>query len=120
MSARWTTLVIDADEPGVLARFWAQVLDWQIHPADPDDGSIVVAHPESTAPMLLFLPAPEAKKVKNRAHIDVNPRGDQHAELERLLGIGARTIDIGQGVVPWVVLADPEDNEFCLLQRPVG
>jgi hypothetical protein len=62
----------------------------------------------------------EAKTVKNRVHIDVNPSGcDQAEELERLLGLGARPVDVGQGDVPWVVLADPEDNEFCLLGRRV-
>jgi len=54
----------------------------------------------------------------NRVHIDVNPHGcDQAEELERLLSIGAVRVDIGQGETPWVVLADPEGNEFCLLGR---
>jgi glyoxalase superfamily protein len=66
------------------------------------------------------VPVPEAKTVKNRVHIDVNPTGvDQAEELERLLSLGATRVDIGQGDVPWVVLADPEGNEFCLLARRI-
>ncbi|MDY7101462.1 MAG: VOC family protein [Actinomycetota bacterium] len=120
MGARWTTLVIDAVEPHVLARFWAEVLEWQIHPPDPEYGSIGVSRPDGDGPMLQFLPSSEPKRDKNRLHLDLNPCDEQHDELERLLGLGARTIDIGQGPNRWVVLADPEDNEFCLRQRPVG
>ena len=56
------------------------------------------------------------KPQKNRLHIDLNP-DDQYAEVVRLLALGARRADIGQGEVSWVVLADPEDNEFCVLRR---
>jgi hypothetical protein len=64
---------------------------------------------------------PEPKTIKNRVHIDVNPvGGDQAQELQRLLGLGARQVDVGQGEdKTWVVLADPEGNEFCLLRRRV-
>jgi hypothetical protein len=66
------------------------------------------------------VPVPEKKTVKNRLHIDVNPSGcEQAQELRRLLDLGAREIDVGQTDVPWVVLADPEGNEFCLLARRV-
>ena len=76
--------------------------------------------PTAPAPLLVFLPVPEPKQGKNRLHIDVNPSGcDQDEELERLLALGARRVDIGQRDVPWVVLADPEGNEFCLLHRRV-
>ncbi|HEX2770986.1 MAG TPA: VOC family protein, partial [Micromonosporaceae bacterium] len=54
------------------------------------------------------------KKVKNRLHIDLRPE-DQEAEVERLVDMGARHVDIGQRNVGWVVLADPEGNEFCVL-----
>jgi hypothetical protein len=58
--------------------------------------------------------------VKNRIHLDVTPAGaDQAEELERLLALGARRVDIGQGETPWVILADPEGNEFCLLSPHV-
>ena len=70
------------------------------------------------APDLLFLRVPEPKTVKNRLHIDLRP-DDQAAEVARLERLGARRVDVGQGAdVSWVVLADPEGNEFCVL-RPL-
>ncbi len=71
-----------------------------------------------TAPTVIFIRVPEPKTVKNRLHIDVSPidRG-QDEEVERLLALGARRVDIGQGEQSWVVLADPEGNEFCVLRR---
>ena len=65
-------------------------------------------------PGLLFGPVPEKKTIKNRLHLDFRP-DDQAAEVDRLLALGARRVDIGQGEQPWVVLADPEGNEFCVL-----
>jgi hypothetical protein len=62
----------------------------------------------------LFLNVPESKSVKNRLHLDVVP-DDQATEVERLLSLGAQRADIGQGEQTWVVLADPEGNEFCVL-----
>lgn len=118
MAARLTCLVIDANDPAGLARFWADVLGWDLHDVDPDDGSVVVSDPQHHAPILLFEPVPEAKAGKNRLHLDVNPLGcDQDEELERLQALGARAVDIGQGDVSWVVLADPEGNELCLLRK---
>jgi hypothetical protein len=66
-------------------------------------------------PTLVFVRVPEGKAVKNRLHLDVRPTGPYEEELQRLLGLGATRADVGQGSVPWVVLADPEGNEFCLL-----
>jgi hypothetical protein len=65
---------------------------------------------------------PEEKTVKNRLHIDVSPSGsDQNAEVERVLALGATRADVGQGRdVSWVVLADPEGNEFCILRGEVS
>ena len=73
------------------------------------------------APTLVFVPVPEDKSVKNRIHIDVNPtETDQSNELRRLIRLGARRVDVGQSQdVTWIVLADVEDNEFCLLRRRV-
>ena len=68
----------------------------------------------------MFIKVPERKTVKNRVHLDVNAVGvDQSTELERLLALGARRVDIGQGEQPWIVLADPEGNEFCLLSGTI-
>ena len=73
--------------------------------------------PRPDAPALLFLRVPERKVVKNRLHIDVNPVNcDQQQEVERILALGARHVDVGQGEQTWVVLADPEGNEFCVLR----
>ena len=119
MANRWEQIVVDAEDPARLARWWAEALGYQIVHEAPDEVEIR-RHPDEM-PGLLFTPVPEAKTVKNRLHIDVNPVGcDQEQEVARLLGLGARRIDIGQGEQTWVVLADPEGNEFCVLQSRVG
>jgi hypothetical protein len=64
---------------------------------------------------VIFLKVPDDKVVKNRLHFDLRP-DDQQAEVSRVLGLGATHVDIGQGDVTWVVLADPEGNEFCILR----
>ena len=72
--------------------------------------------PDPAIPLIVFVPVPEGKSVKNRLHIDVSPTdGTRDQEVERLLAIGATRADIGQGDVDWVVLRDPEGNEFCVL-----
>ncbi|HKT04058.1 MAG TPA: VOC family protein [Rugosimonospora sp.] len=114
MASRWYTAVIDASDPARLARWWAAVLDYRIIYESPDE--VVIARDENTYPGLVFVPVPEAKTVKNRLHIDLNP-DDQDAEVERLIDMGARRVDVGQGEkATWVVLGDPEGNEFCVLR----
>jgi hypothetical protein len=108
------TLGIDCAEPAALARFWAEVLDYQVHPSD-DPGEIMVSPKTGTGTHLGFFKVPEGKSVKNRLHLDLRPE-DQAAEVERLIGLGARKVDIGQGEQTWVVMADPEGNEFCVLR----
>ena len=72
---------------------------------------------DGVAPDLLFLRADAEKAGKNRLHLDLRPQ-DQAAEVARLEGLGARPVDIGQGdQVSWVVLADPDGNEFCVLRE---
>jgi hypothetical protein len=119
VSCRFTELIIDAEDPHALAVFWRQVLGYEER--DRDENAVEIAGPPGTGPSLVFLRVPERKSVKNRLHIDVNATDrDQVAELERLLSLGARPVDIGQGDdVSWHVLADPEGNEFCLLGRRV-
>jgi predicted enzyme related to lactoylglutathione lyase len=121
MAAQLTEIIIDAADPRALARFWGDVLGWPV--VDDDRGlSWISASGDHTArPMVVFVPVPEPKTVKNRVHLDVNPAGvDQAEELERLLALGATRADVGQSDdVPWIVLADPEGNEFCLLGRRV-
>jgi len=109
-------LAMDALDPLAQARWWQGVLGGTVDDADGDE---VALRPESGLPELLFLRVPEAKTAKNRLHLDVRPPdgSDQATELERLLGHGARRVDVGQGPdVTWVVLADPEGNELCLLR----
>jgi predicted enzyme related to lactoylglutathione lyase len=114
MASRWYSVVVDASDPARLARWWAEVLDYRIFFETADE--VVIARDEQTYPGLVFVPVPEQKAGKNRLHIDLNP-DDQDAEVERLIDMGARRVDVGQGEkATWVVLADPEGNEFCVLR----
>lgn len=115
MTSRFTELCVDCRDPGRLAEFWCAVLGWRVNETEP--GLVEIAGDEP-GPTIVFAQVPEPKTVKNRIHVDVNPRDrDQEEEVERILGLGARRVDVGQGDdVSWVVLADPEDNEFCVLR----
>lgn len=119
MSLRWDSIVVDCTDPGPLARWWAELLGWRITFEEPDE--VVLEPPEGSpedghTPALLFTPVPEAKTIKNRLHIDLRP-DDHSAEVARAESLGARRVDVGQtGEESWVVLADPEGNEFCILR----
>jgi hypothetical protein len=119
VAARFTELIVDAADPRALAGWWAEVLGWRV--TDADDEGAEIADPGGALPTIVFVPVAEPKARKNRLHIDVSPVGcDQNEELQRLLSLGATPADVGQGDdVSWVVLADPEGNELCLLRRPV-
>ncbi|MGH7640303.1 MAG: VOC family protein [Candidatus Dormibacteria bacterium] len=118
MGSRFHSVVVDCHDPAAQARFWAKVLDYSIVYEETDE--VVAARDDDTYPALVFVPVPEEKTVKNRLHIDLAP-GDRDEEVERLLGLGARRVDVGQGKeVTWVVLADPEGNEFCVLSAREG
>lgn len=127
MTIRIAVISIDAIDTGLVAEFWAAALGWDAWP-DPNGGGISLAPPglssESGADgfSIDIWPVPEAKSGKNRLHFDVRADGrTQAAEVTRLLGLGATRVDVGQGPdVSWVVLADPEGNEFCVLQRSVA
>jgi hypothetical protein len=94
-----------------LGHWWAEVLGWPSEVTE--DGDVQLTPPDG-GPVWLFLGVPEGKAVKNRLHFDFKP-DDQGAEVARLVELGARHVDIGQGEQTWVVLADPEGNEFCVL-----
>jgi len=111
MSLRFDTLVIDARDPATLARWWAELLGGRIEEEDDDE----VAVATDGYPVLLFVTVPDEKVVKNRLHIDLRP-DDRDAEVARAEAMGATRVDIGQGDETWVVLADPEGNEFCILR----
>jgi hypothetical protein len=118
MGSRFTELIVDAADPRAIARFWEQVLGWVRTVDEPDE--VEIAPPGGAKPTIVFVPVPEAKTVKNRLHIDVNPVGcTRDEEVDRLLALGARRVDVGQGDHTWVVLADPEGNEFCVLGTTV-
>ena len=112
-------VVIDAVEPEVVADFWCRVLGWEIVEREAD--LIGIGPADGTWPRIDIAAVPEAKPGKNRLHLDLRAEGvSTEAELERLEALGARRVDVGQGPeVSWVVLADPEGNEFCLLSRAV-
>jgi catechol-2,3-dioxygenase len=116
MPVRLHHIVIDArDLPG-LARFWTQALGWHI--LSEREREIVIGA-DDTAPVgICFMPVTEPKTVKNRVHLDLTASaGERDGEIERLLALGARRVDIGQsGAESWTVLADPEGNEFCVIR----
>lgn len=128
MSIRWYSVVIDCRDVAAQSRWWATALDWRVIYKAASEVVLVPPHVLDAAedipwlergPGLIFVPVPEGKSVKNRLHIDLAPSPDagQEAEVRRLEALGARRIDIGQDPdkVGWVVMADPEDNEFCVL-----
>jgi hypothetical protein len=115
---RWQCICVDSTDPRRIAGFLQEALGWR-RTHDGDD-EVVLEPPEGSpedgvSPDLLFLKVPEAKTVKNRLHIDLRPV-DQDVEVARLEGLGATRVDIGQGDQTWVVLADPDGNEFCVLR----
>jgi len=121
MGLRIETVTIDAVNPAALADFWSAALGWGQR--IDEDGDIWiepdVSHPEfNRSRPLLITRVPEAKQGKNRFHLDLVP-DDHEREVERLEALGATRPSIGQiGVESWVVLADPEGNEFCVLDEP--
>ncbi len=123
MVLRWQSLVVDCEDPGTLARWWADLLGWRITHEDPEE--TVIEPPEGSAedgasPDILFGRLPEAKQVKNRLHLDLRP-DDHAAEVARAESMGARRVDVGQSADDtWVVFADPEGNEFCILRALPG
>jgi predicted enzyme related to lactoylglutathione lyase len=116
MTSTLTEVLIDCADADALAAFWCAVLDWKIIDQDQDALEIAPHEDRDGGVTIVFLKVPEPKTIKNRVHLDVKANdGDQDAEVERLIALGASRVDIGQGDVSWVVLADPEGNEFCVL-----
>jgi catechol 2,3-dioxygenase-like lactoylglutathione lyase family enzyme len=120
---RWQCVCVDSTDPAASATFWERALGWR---RTHEDDEVTVLEPpagspeDGVAPDLLFVRVPEDKAGKNRLHLDLRPQ-DQAAEVARLEGLGARRIDIGQRDTSWVVMADPDGNEFCVLRAlPTG
>jgi hypothetical protein len=112
VSLEWEQTIVAAKDPILLGRWWQEALRWVVVDDGPDVFEIRPA--PDRLPGLLFVPVPEAKTVKNRLHLDFRP-DNRDLEVDRLLALGASRADIGQGEPPWVVLTDPEGNEFCVL-----
>jgi predicted enzyme related to lactoylglutathione lyase len=113
-------IVIDAHDLSLLAGFWTQVLGWAV--LSERDREIVIGPDQHASIGICFMPVTDQKVAKNRVHLDLNPGADagpaeREAEIERIVALGARRVDIGQtGDESWTVLADPEGNEFCVLR----
>lgn len=116
MAAKFSELVIDSTDPQPIARWWAEVLGYRV--TESDDHLVEISGPPGSGPTIAFAKVPESKSVKNRLHIDISPTDrDQDAELERLLRLEAKRADVGQDKdASWIVLTDPDGNEFCLLR----
>ena len=123
MTSKLTEVAIDCADPAALAQFWCAVLDYVVQ--GEEDGLVTIGSPQvpegrgrsgPVPPTLTVARVPEGKTVKNRLHLDVNPTDvEQEEEVRRLLGLGARLADLGQGDQSWVVMTDPAGNEFCVL-----
>ena len=112
MSLEWEQTVVDARDPATLGRWWRDALRWVAVNEDPEEFEIRPS--ADRLPGLLFVRVHDSKVNKNRLHLDFRP-DDRDAEVARLLSLGATSADVGQGEQSWVVLADPEGNEFCVL-----
>jgi predicted enzyme related to lactoylglutathione lyase len=122
MSLGLETISIDAHDPERIAKFWGEVLDYSTTYDSKDDSEsnepervIELTPKDGSTTTILIIEVHDEKKTKNRVHFDLRP-DDQAAEVARVEALGARRVDIGQGDVSWVVLADPEGNEFCILR----
>jgi catechol 2,3-dioxygenase-like lactoylglutathione lyase family enzyme len=118
MNIRIQCLCVDSAHPSKSADFWEAALGWRR--THDTDNEVVLEPPagspeDGVSPDLLFLKVAEPKMVKNRLHLDLRP-ADQAAEVARLEALGARRVDIGQGDVSWVVMTDPDGNEFDVLR----
>jgi len=96
-------------------RFWGKVIEWPV--VYDQDGDVAIRAPDGRGPFITFGPPGVATSGTGRLHLDLAPDADdeQATEVDRLIALGARRIDIGQGAAPWVVLADPDGNEFRVL-----
>jgi catechol 2,3-dioxygenase-like lactoylglutathione lyase family enzyme len=116
VTVRIGDIVIDCTNPQLAAEFWCAALGYRT--TESDETGVAVAG-DSSAPTLLFLATHDPKRDKNRVHFDVCPTEGttREDEVARLESLGARRIDIGQTAGSWVVMADPDGNEFCVMNR---
>jgi catechol 2,3-dioxygenase-like lactoylglutathione lyase family enzyme len=117
MVSRIGEIVVDCADPEASAAFWCAALGYRVTDRD-ETGVAIAGHP--TAPTILLLHARDPKRDKTPVHFDLCPTGtDQAAEVDRLVALGARPVDIGQTDVSWVVLADPSGIEFCVMRTTI-
>lgn len=114
MTLEWEQVIVHSLNPMALGRWWAGALGWTVVHSSHDEFEIRTE--PDRLPGVDFVRIDEPKMGKSRLHLDFRP-DDQDAEVARLVAHGARRVDIGQGEQSWVVLADPEGNEFCVLGR---
>jgi hypothetical protein len=128
MTSRLAECVVDCADPSALSRFWAAALGYEvldesadlveIGPGGRTDEQLVADFRSGPAvPSLIFIRVPEPKTVKNRLHLDLSPiDSDRDSEVSRLEDLGARLTDLSPAGSSWVVMTDPEGNEFCVLR----
>ncbi len=112
MTLEWEQVVVHSVDPKTLGQWWSEALGWVVVHSSAEEFEIRPA--PDRLPGLDFVKLEETGKAKSRLHLDFRP-DDQDAEVTRLMALGAQRVDIGQGDSSWVVLADPEGNEFCVL-----
>ena len=115
VAARIGEFAIDCSDPVVAAEFWCAALGYRI--TDQDETGVAIAG-DSSAPTVFLSATADEKRHKNRMHFDICPVGTtQEEEVSRLVALGARPVDIGQGEdMSWVVMEDPVGNEFCVMR----
>jgi len=116
MGSRWYALIVDAVDPERLARWWAEVLDHRVESVSARE--VVIGPAIDGHPRIVFQRHALAALPKNRLHLDLRP-DDLDGELERLVNMGARHVEVEESDETFVVLADPEGNEFCII-RPTS
>lgn len=117
MALEWEQVIVDSTDPVGLGRWWVEALQWVV--VNDDAAEFEIRPAPDQLPGLLFVRVGETKARKNRLHLDFRP-DDQSEAVARLVASGARLVDVGQGEQSWVVLADPEGNEFCVLAARQG
>ena len=120
---RIRTVTFDCHDQFAQARFWSEALgytDDPDNPNNPGDPETLIIDPSGRRPRLLFLPVPEEKTVKNRMHLDLEPDVDSGAEVARLVALGASVVAEHRppSEPGWIVMSDPEGNEFCVTASP--
>ncbi len=121
MATRLVQIAMNARDDAAVGRFWAQALGWTMSSEEPGVTNLEPAgsaYPNPVAVCVDVIVVPEPKTVKNRVHVDLatTSRAHQAELIARLRDLGATPADVGQGDVPWTVLADPEGNEFCVFE----